>query len=923
MKYKNKVFKSIILSLLTISLVGCDFSLFNSGEKEETPVDTEQKHEEKPPVEICKWTHFLGIEPTYDKNGVKEFWSCSVHNDYVLVKPTDGEIVKDEELSSSFVDYLKKDDPRIIPCCKETVEKINANLEKLKFNVEFEDSIYIDEIESCYEIVPDQYKDKINSLEYLQVAKERWNEKYQKLLSFDKFNIITGDTYQNFDFSLNEGFMISNIKNVSKFSFKFNNDIQLNDFKSLNFFAETDITVYLNVFISSSLTSFTSFSLEAGERNPVDFSVLNYPNYNIASLRFEFSKEDSSKPWPNSISFSDLYAENNKTLKDIELFDAKTDIFTATSYSADFQNSHKVNEFFGDIYQISQSSNTSDGFFIKPNVSKDIYDFDSIYFYFKVDKNLNLQIKETNTSKVIKSIYVKKNVWEKISIDIKSDNFSTYSLSDFGFYQIGNHALNELGTWTFTSIFGNTARFEIVNEIVVPKREVDDQIEFNAYSTPHSYSKTTLEQIYGDAKYAGFTNAIGLLDGRENSSNFANALTNYVNNRTSANKEALRSAVKDYCDSIKESNMTIQSITADLGIGYYGLNAILYDFKAIAEGLPWTNDDYKLVTNFILDNTSYLKDKNYYGEYYFDEPNVDDDLSIQAEFIKDYLAKSSGELYINLLPLTGTDSYSLNKYNNYINNYMTKIFPKVGYLSYDFYPLRNSSIDVNHLLNLEITAEAVRNAGGGNLRTFVYSNTAEGDINGIDSVNDLNFQIFSNLVYGSNHIVYFEYSNHQDSTSLTNSLINSQNYKKSDTYYYAAEANNKVHSFEKAYLNYKWFGTTFIGANGSLNRLEHKLSSSETGMLKGYAAKNGAPFLIGCFADERDNNAYMIMNYQNTNSASSFQDEITLEFKDNSNAVLIYKDGAKLCYRLDANHQCKIKLDVGCGAFVVPVKTII
>ena len=62
-----------------------------------------------------RWKHFQGVEATYDKRGIKEYWTDCIGGNPVFEAPSDVEIVEGGTPDSEFINSLDLFDERILP----------------------------------------------------------------------------------------------------------------------------------------------------------------------------------------------------------------------------------------------------------------------------------------------------------------------------------------------------------------------------------------------------------------------------------------------------------------------------------------------------------------------------------------------------------------------------------------------------------------------------------------------------------------------------------------------------------------------------------------------------------------------------------------------------------------------------------------
>ena len=142
-------------------------------------------------------------------------------------------------------------------------------------------------------------------------------------------------------------------------------------------------------------------------------------------------------------------------------------------------------------------------------------------------------------------------------------------------------------------------------------------------------------------------------------------------------------------------------------------------------------------------------------------------------------------------------------------------------------------------------------------------------------------------------------------------------------YNWAAQANNEIHAFEKAYMNFAWKSASVFGKTSitQFSKLTNKASAY--GYISSVSTASSVSVLIGNFDDADGKytfgakNAYMVVNYGNTGSSQAASD-ITITFNGTPKRAIVYQQGEMEVVTLNGN-DLTLNLMLGEGAFVIPL----
>jgi hypothetical protein len=142
----------------------------------------------------------------------------------------------------------------------------------------------------------------------------------------------------------------------------------------------------------------------------------------------------------------------------------------------------------------------------------------------------------------------------------------------------------------------------------------------------------------------------------------------------------------------------------------------------------------------------------------YDEPNAEvfGDLATLQNIVQSADNSSEHPTFINLLPNYASGLTTPINYRNYVHNFLEAVNPPV--LSFDHYPITGSNHAVRdyYYENLEIIADEARQKG---IPFWGYILTAGHLIYPEPVIEDLRLQAFSNLAYGAQAILYFNWWN--------------------------------------------------------------------------------------------------------------------------------------------------------------------
>ena len=130
----------------------------------------------------CTWNHYLRVEPTYENDGIQEYYVCCSHHESVLERPTLGTIVDKGTPSSSFISGLEDNDFRLIPSYRKQVKPVQDEIDGLSEAFKISDGSQIDKAYNLYNNTSEELKTYVNDVSKLEGIYERYHESYDVLI---------------------------------------------------------------------------------------------------------------------------------------------------------------------------------------------------------------------------------------------------------------------------------------------------------------------------------------------------------------------------------------------------------------------------------------------------------------------------------------------------------------------------------------------------------------------------------------------------------------------------------------------------------------------------------------------------------------------------------------------------------------------
>lgn len=198
----------------------------------------------------------------------------------------------------------------------------------------------------------------------------------------------------------------------------------------------------------------------------------------------------------------------------------------------------------------------------------------------------------------------------------------------------------------------------------------------------------------------------------------------------------------------------------------------------------------------------------FYGTFVADEPPVKDFpmISWRIEGIKEFDKK--GKFYVNLFPnYASNDQLDTHSYADYLAKFVKTV--PIEFISFDYYPIKNNSIDFSWYKNLEDIRNLAKSL---NKPFWGFANSTIFQAYKQPTLAGLKLQQFGNLLYGAKGIQYFTYWTVDKEYRLKNNFQYSIVYEDgtpTPTYDLVKKLNMQIH-------NLAW-----IFANGDVKKVYH------------------------------------------------------------------------------------------------------
>ena len=315
------------------------------------------------------------------------------------------------------------------------------------------------------------------------------------------------------------------------------------------------------------------------------------------------------------------------------------------------------------------------------------------------------------------------------------------------------------------------------------------------------------------------------------------------------------------------------------------------------------------------------------GVFFYDEPGMQS-FGLIAEWAEKFEKKyPESKFLVNLFPSFATPAQlGTSDYKEYVQSYKEQVLDRLsGYkqLSVDHYALLKGEnrISKGWLKDLETISQT---AIGTDIVTHYYILTVEHEIfRSLKSVSDVRFQYAVAMAYGFKAFSAFTYPT-QANEAWGDALVTQKFIdgdwitQKNCNYSFVQQANKELLLFDHVYLSFDYRGTMpimgWVGTTcgyGCYSLLQTPLHNA-----KGIAAiKSEQDCLVGCFADEEENTAYMVVNF--TDPIKKLENKVEIEF-DGKSRARVYRRGLPQDFVLEKN-SLSVSLEPGEGVFILTI----
>ena len=345
-----------------------------------------------------------------------------------------------------------------------------------------------------------------------------------------------------------------------------------------------------------------------------------------------------------------------------------------------------------------------------------------------------------------------------------------------------------------------------------------------------------------------------------------------------------------------------------------------------------------------------------------DEPNKTeiDNIAAQVDFYNQYA--NGKNLYVNLFPsfapalkdfsgLTAAKRYE--QYLEYFcENVLSKLTTGEKWLSVDRYPLTydangEKSLDTGWLADVQAVAKVAQKYEGIKTNFFIQTmpygtdsdgngyGAVEGSRDRVPTIEDIRLQEMALMAFGFDGISMFCYGTPVASGEFSSEQVAmiDREWNKTDIYEAVKQATSELKKFDHVLLQFD-YQSTFTNdggdrkdssalidlnttSNASFKNLD-RVKISETSSIKSLYTSQDT--LFGYFKDEKDNEGFVAVNYNDT--SKNLTDTVEITFNSAKyNAAVCYIRGEQKIIPL-TNGKLTLELGVGEGVFVIPCQTI-
>ncbi len=324
---------------------------------------------------------------------------------------------------------------------------------------------------------------------------------------------------------------------------------------------------------------------------------------------------------------------------------------------------------------------------------------------------------------------------------------------------------------------------------------------------------------------------------------------------------------------------------------------------------------------------SILRVNEKYGFNLYPDFNLNP-LNLTKIVYEDYYPHVEGTGGVNPTTNKATFEDGMTRYQKYIEDFMDSMNPSV--IQYDDYPLRDGYLSQTYIPCLEYIAGVARDRGiEFHMVTQTFGMVTNGS-NNMRKLTENGAKWLNNMLvgFGVSEISYFTYFTRTENKTDGESFLDNDSFvtlygKPTNIYYMMQEimANNQSFAPTVLQFDYKKCGI-FTQAPLSLNsehirNMPKNVQSYEK--VKSVKVDKECAMVNELYDAKNNRYMYMAMNIIDPDCVGSkAYQSITLEFGEEFNFALVYRDGQSSLYRLTADKKLTVSGEAGDASFIIP-----
>ena len=321
--------------------------------------------------------------------------------------------------------------------------------------------------------------------------------------------------------------------------------------------------------------------------------------------------------------------------------------------------------------------------------------------------------------------------------------------------------------------------------------------------------------------------------------------------------------------------------------------------------------------------------------YQYDEPSITAEIRAFAAELEKFNEAAFGKTFvINMMPPQGTFNDGMYSYEEQIDEISEMIIQNLGanserWISADHYVLQLKdgvhSLSPAYLGNVNYVARYGEKYGFKKnyfIQAMPYSSSVHDRVPGYEEVR---LQEYALLAFGMDGISLFCYQTPGVSSEFSSEQLAMIDREGNPTPIYDAvkKANLELRAFEHVYFQFDWKGVfTYDKAKEDTGRpyecfssIVDNLSVEDVASIDSVRGTQNT--LFGYFGDERGNDGFMVVNYNDPQNVKS--NSVTMNFNAGFgyNKAIVYVEGEKTVREI-AYNSLNLELGAGEGVFVIP-----